>query len=435
MDSLKEMAPNQNSLYSNFLAIAQEYASGLLSQCMVIDEKNPEKKIMNRIFLSSLIGNARVLEDFLDDHGAKQNRNWFYFRELVAAARGFAQTGYLIVFIKKRYPPDSLELKDFKRFFQKLTEVQKFHIKTIRFIFGKILVRANKLGIKLPEHPFRTDVDDNDFENTKLPVNMGRVIYGDEEKDIAKICSLYQNLAENFDPVACYTDYRDHKYSNEIVPEVINEECIRKFELEMHNLESVYDTYINYKSSEDKDARLAHLRNYISIPLHLLEIARAWSHFYERHPKIHREIHKEIKPACILDFILDWALYYCRKFVAYGKNLAEELLHDYTSKGSVELGIPKNLGFHLRPATLVSKIVNHYGSEVHMIVGEDKFDASSILNITWAGGKIARDNIEKVTFVGDKRALKDLEILASVNYGEDTMGKDIPLPKELSYLR
>ena len=70
-----------------------------------------------------------------------------------------------------------------------------------------------------------------------------------------------------------------------------------------------------------------------------------------------------------------------------------------------------------------------------MIVGEDKFDASSILSITWAGGKIARDNIQTVKFEGDKRALRDLEILAGVNYGEDTMGKDMPLPKELSYLR
>jgi hypothetical protein len=58
-----------------------------------------------------------------------------------------------------------------------------------------------------------------------------------------------------------------------------------------------------------------------------------------------------------------------------------------------------------------------------------------VLNITWAGGKIAREKIENVTFMGDKRALHDLEILASVNYGEDHMGKDQPLPKELSYLR
>jgi len=31
--------------------------------------------------------------------------------------------------------------------------------------------------------------------------------------------------------------------------------------------------------------------------------------------------------------------------------------------------------------------------------------------------------------------LSDLQILARVNYGEDTMGKGVPLPQELSYLR
>ncbi|HQO79162.1 MAG TPA: HPr family phosphocarrier protein, partial [Thermodesulfobacteriota bacterium] len=82
-----------------------------------------------------------------------------------------------------------------------------------------------------------------------------------------------------------------------------------------------------------------------------------------------------------------------------------------------------------------AKVVNHYGSDVVMKVGSDTFDAKSVLNITWAGGKIAREKIKSVTFVGDKRTLRDLEILASVNYGEDRMGKDQPLPKELSYLR
>ena len=33
------------------------------------------------------------------------------------------------------------------------------------------------------------------------------------------------------------------------------------------------------------------------------------------------------------------------------------------------------------------------------------------------------------------RALADIEILASVNYGEDSMGKGIPLPKALDFLR
>ncbi|MGA1791422.1 MAG: HPr family phosphocarrier protein [bacterium] len=436
MKSLKEKILDLSSpSYSRFLEVIQEYAQGLLSQCLISKGEDPEGKISNRIFLSRLVANARLLEDFLDDHGAQRNEKWFYFRELVATARGFGQTGYLILFIKKRYPTDSLELQDFKEFFQGMVQVQDFLVKAILYIFKKLLIQANKLGIRVPETPFDMPGEDDSLGNARLPVTMHKTRYGDEEKDIAKVCSLYQNLAQNFDPVACHTDYKNFQKLKQIVPDVINEECIRKFELEMHNLESVYDTYVKYKSREDKDPRLAHLRNYISIPLLLLEAARAWAHFYERHPKIHEEIHHEVNLGCILDYILNWALFYCRKFVAYGKNLADELLHDYTSKGSIELGIPRNLGFHLRPATLVAKIVNHYGSEVFMIVGEDKFDAGSILSITWAGGKIARDNIQTVTFTGDKRALKDLEILAGVNYGEDTMGKDIPLPKELSYLR
>jgi phosphotransferase system HPr-like phosphotransfer protein len=118
-----------------------------------------------------------------------------------------------------------------------------------------------------------------------------------------------------------------------------------------------------------------------------------------------------------------------------GRMLADELLKEYTAMDSIELPVPKDLGFHLRPSTLVAKVVNHYGSDVYMVVGQDKFDAKSVLSLTWAGGKIAREKIEKVTFVGDKRVLKDLKTLASVNYGEDLMGTDRPLPKVLSYLR
>ena len=63
------------------------------------------------------------------------------------------------------------------------------------------------------------------------------------------------------------------------------------------------------------------------------------------------------------------------------------------------------------------------------------FDASSVLDIQWAGGKIQKENYTEVIFEGDVRALNDIKILASVNYGEDTMGKGVPLPKELSYLK
>ena len=72
---------------------------------------------------------------------------------------------------------------------------------------------------------------------------------------------------------------------------------------------------------------------------------------------------------------------------------------------------------------------------MELVIGEDRFDASSVLDIQWAGGKIQKENITEVDFEGDVRALKDIEILASVNYGEDSIGKGVPLPKELKYLR
>jgi hypothetical protein len=72
---------------------------------------------------------------------------------------------------------------------------------------------------------------------------------------------------------------------------------------------------------------------------------------------------------------------------------------------------------------------------VELCVDSDRFDASSVLDIQWAGGKIQKENIHEVVFEGDRRALDDIEVLASVNYGEDTLGKGVPLPKQLSYLR
>jgi len=50
-------------------------------------------------------------------------------------------------------------------------------------------------------------------------------------------------------------------------------------------------------------------------------------------------------------------------------------------------------------------------------------------------GKIDVSFTVKATFVGDKRVLDDIQLLAESGYGEDNFGNNIPLPKELSYLR
>jgi phosphotransferase system HPr-like phosphotransfer protein len=168
-------------------------------------------------------------------------------------------------------------------------------------------------------------------------------------------------------------------------------------------------------------------------------------HYYERHllevgyKNIYKEVRhklaKAVSPKEILDRTVNYGLYYIWYFLVQGQDVAQEVLNENMEQDSVTVGIPQELGFHSRPCMLVAKIVQHYGGQVELLVNSDRFDASSVLDIQWAGGKIQKEGIKEVVFKGDIRALRDIQVLASVNYGEDSMGKGIPLPRELSYLK
>lgn len=52
-----------------------------------------------------------------------------------------------------------------------------------------------------------------------------------------------------------------------------------------------------------------------------------------------------------------------------------------------------------------------------------------------AHGKIDIGTNLKIRFIGDKRVLADIKLLADCGYGEDNFGNNIPLPEGLAYLR
>jgi len=217
-----------------------------------------------------------------------------------------------------------------------------------------------------------------------------------------------------------------------------------------------------------------------------------------------------------LAVLMNYSVTYISLYINCAENLCRQMLRRYAEIGRIEVGVPLYRGFHVRPATLISKLVLHYGSEVHMQLDEELYDASSALELfranekinaqkrkflaaeivrlklvpRWATGKdlktIIRDTIstlaeesklilyeqplqisdvpaqqegtlfEKVideiaqllvlgkidivtdmtmTFIGDKRVLADIELLAEAGYGEDNLGNNIPLPEKLAYLR
>lgn len=391
---------------------------------------------------SKLVGTSTVLEDFLDFHGAKNNKDWFFYRELAAAVLHLSLGGYSQKHILNRLV--FYDLPDSSEFSEAGYQTTQFLNETLVKLAPVILSEAKRLEIPIPDDPFGPE----DFPGITTSEMLAYTI-DDESKQaqkthIVKIASEFLSIAGHFDQLGFYEPYSEEQIA-QLVPATVNEVEIRRFEMVVHNLQSSFDTYVIHGGFRFADRKLKELRSSFSVVFHLMQSMGRLLHFYERHlhEAGYKNIYKQVQdklsqiidPRKLLDVTVNYALFYACHYLSAGKDVAREILNENVERGRIQVGIPVKLGFHSRPSLLVAKIVQHYGGPVQLIVGEDRFDASSVLDIQWAGGKIQKENISDVVFEGDLRALNDIEILAGVNYGEDTMGKGVPLPKELKYLR
>jgi phosphotransferase system HPr-like phosphotransfer protein len=328
--------------------------------------------------------------------------------------------------------------------FQKDGEVTlEFLTHTLAKMAPVILEEARQHHIRIPEDQFNND----DFPSITTS-DLLRYDIDDQDKDlqkkhIVKIASEFLNITKDFDQLKFYEPYQYEDILS-LVPDKVNEVEIRRYEMLLHSLQSSFDTYVIHGGFRYGNRKLKQLRGAFSVVFHLLQMVGRLLHFYERH--LHEAGYKNtykiiqdrlaslISPVMLLDRTINYGLFYACHFLTNGQELAREILNENIERAKIKVNIPQKLGFHARPSLLVAKIVQHYGGQVELCLGEDRFDASSVLDIQWAGGKIQKEDLQEVVFEGDARTLKDIEILAGVNYGEDTMGKGVPLPVELKYL-
>ncbi len=437
-----KMNKNNNVCNISFAKKTRIFTNDYLKYCIYISNADSQAHVSNKKLYSSLISTSQLLEDFLDFHGAKNNKDWYFFRELSAAVRHLSLGCYSQKHILNRLI--FYELKDSDNFKIGGEFTFDFLTKSLIKIAPVILNEAKRLNIPIPEETF----NDADFPGVITGEMLDYDIDDDDKdqqkKNIVKIASEFIDIAGKFEKLGFYEPY-DIKEIFTIVPDKINEVEIRRFEMLVHNLQSSFDTYVIHGGYRFGNRKLKELRGYFSVVFHLLQIVGRLLHFYERHlheagykniyKKVQDKLASLIDPETLLDRTINYGLYYVCYFLTIGNKLAIEILNENIERTSVTVGIPEKLGFHSRPSLLVAKIVQHYGGQVELCVGEDRFDASSVLDIQWAGGKIQKEKIFEVIFEGDSRALQDIQILASANYGEDTMGKGVPLPKELKYLQ
>ena len=432
----------QQTVYDiSFAEKVRIFSNDYLKCCAYITKFSSPRYLFTKMLFSKLIGSSQILEDFLDYHGAKNNKEWYFYRELSAAVRHLSLAGYSQTHVLNRLV--FYGLPDSEAFEKDGTATLYFLRKTLMKMAPVIIEEARRLKIPMPDESYEMEDFPGIITSEMLYYDIDDSDKDLQKKNIVKIASELLSISESFEQLGFYKPY-DLEEILKIVPDRVNEVEMRRFEMLVHNLQSSFDTYVIHGGYRFGNRELKDLRGYFSVVFHLLQMIGRLLHFYERHlheagyknsyKKVQDQLFVLIDPETLLDRIINYGLYYICHYLTTGKDLAREILNENIERSSITVGVPVKLGFHSRPSLLVAKTVKHYGGQVELCVGKDRFDASSILDIQWAGGKILKENITEVTFEGDERALRDIELLASVNYGEDSMGKGIPLPKELNYL-
>ena len=487
--------------------------AGFLSQC------RSSREFMVRPFLGEFFSQSMQMEELLDAYDARNNCQWCLFGSLIAAIKLFSDVSYELLHIQHALP--AYRLLPIEHDFASATQrALEFTGEVLSRAAKRILGGACQLGLEIP-----SDNPPHDFYSEKLPPgrlprDCGARRTESTAETVTLLATAFLNLASESKDVRLAARAKPAEYDR-YLSDSIKEENLRNLELRFHNLQSLYDTHVSGTEIESEDTDLLVLRGHISVVFHLLKVATAFAHHYERHVnrqfcQVRASLQPLVTAEALLEILMNYSVNYISLYIGCAEDLCRQMLSRYAEVGQVEVSVPPYRGFHVRPATLIAKLALHYGSKVCMQMDNEIYDASSPLELFRANEKInaqkrrqlaaeimrlelthqecKNGNIEilvhnvlqklveqsrlilyehpvqlppeliskpgpllqNVTdimaqllvmgkidvkaelaakFIGDKRVLADIQLLAESGYGEDNFGNNIPLPEKLAYLR
>ena len=370
------------------------------------------KSFLTRPLLGELLSQATQIEELLDSYGARNNCRWGRFRSLTAAIKLFSNVSYELFHIQHSIP--AYRLLDVKQDFSRCTEQSLKYAESILIeAASRLLAEAEKQHLPIPEVLGQESFFSEKLPDGRLPHDLARRKIEAVSKTVSLLATAFLNLAAESRKELPHKKTEANASLCELTGP-ISEEKLRSLELRFHNLQSLYDTYVSTTETEVFDNDLPILRGHISVVLHLLRTARDFAHYYERHAspavqkslteqeaeqghdlhanstdqKITREQKRLVEPDVLLDTLVDYCISFVSQFLTRAELLCRNMLKRYTEIGTIEVLVPQYRGFHVRPSTLVSKLVLHYGSEVKMKLGYDVYDASSPLELFRANEQI-----------------------------------------------
>jgi len=383
-------------------------------------------------FVAVLSQSAHAVETWLDDFGARQNRTYVVLGEMVASVRGLSAVRLTALHLSRRLAlyhtlVDAKPLDaDMRRMADRLDAA-------LLSLLAALKQEAGRHA--LAWHPVDFEEDEDLLRQRRLlPRNLDEEETVDERQRIAEISTRFLKVLQTSRSLDLgFT--RPREALAEFVGTKATEERCRWYESTVHSIQSMYDTYVLNTSVERDHPWLRSLRGHASVALHLLEMATALVHFYERHENDvrHEPARHAISTVVPKDEVLDLAVNVCLRhaylYVESASATANQILRTFVRQASAMLAMPPDVTLHARPLALVVQVARHYGTPMEIAFDGEKCSAASLMSLILVGGRHPRPKEIRVT--GDARALHDLELLFEAGLGETGH----MLPVELEYLK
>ena len=387
--------------------------------------------------LSQLAEEARGLESFLDDYGARENATFVTLTELVSALRSLAIVGYTLGLMSHRtgsvYPADP---DGSGRFTTELNRVEGVIGKAISGLLREIWQEGSALFAGWEEI---VSDEETAVETDKiLPTQrLCRTVSDEDDANlhqrVASICSAFLALGKNLKekgerPLPDLPSLRKH------VANVSDEQQCRFFEARIVNLVSRYDNFIRGSKAETEDPSLEKFRTLIGMMRRLGRVLTELIHLHERYERdvrseeVRKRLAKVISEEQILDGAINFALHFVNIISEPASELARDLIKRHTLHGHVVCAVPDGVHMHVRPVSLIARIIQHHGTPVQVFIGDTSCYAGSVVQFLMTVG--AHPDVRELRFEGDAGALSDIKSLFEAGLGES----DQPLPDQLSYL-
>jgi phosphotransferase system HPr-like phosphotransfer protein len=398
--------------------------------CVAAIRSDPQM-LRSPAVMARLAQSAHELETFLDHFGARQNRTFVTFGEMVASARGLAAVGSIGLHLAQRLKRYQV-LIDREPLAADLEEGQRRLLAALCDLLGATADEGSRLGSKWCVSPMEMPTELP--QRHLLPRNLDESEAQDEREHVAEIGARFLKVLETSRSLNLgFARPRDAL--REFVSEHATEERCRWYESTVHSIQSMYDTFVLNTVVERDHPWLAALRGHVSVALHLLEMATGLVHFYERHESDVRHVpaRKAIASVVgepeILDIAVNVCLRHAYLYVESASALAHQILQTFVSRAAVALCMPAGVTLHARPLALIVQVARHYGTPLEISLDGESCSANSLMSLILLGGRHPRP--QQIRVQGDARALHDLELLFASGLGEH--GR--PLAPGLEYLR